>query len=33
VHLGDEWKIRPEEDLLIELQGWLGSDKAKWVLA
>jgi len=29
--LGPEWKVRPEEDLLTEMQGWLGQGKAKWV--
>jgi DNA polymerase-3 subunit alpha len=29
--LSSEWKVRPEEDLLIEMQGWLGEGNAKWV--
>ena len=29
--LSSDWKVRPEEDLLIEMQGWLGEGKAKWV--
>jgi DNA polymerase-3 subunit alpha len=29
--LSSDWKVRPEEDLLIEMQGWLGEGNAKWV--
>lgn len=29
--LSSDWKVRPEEDLLIEMQGWLGAGNAKWV--
>ncbi|MFN4328980.1 MAG: DNA polymerase III subunit alpha [Limnobacter sp.] len=31
--LGLDWKVRPEEDLLIEMQNWLGQGKARWVFA
>jgi len=29
--LSSDWKVRPEEDLLVEMQGWLGEGNAKWV--
>ena len=30
-HLSGDWKVRPEEELLLEMQAWLGAKNAKWV--